>query len=74
MAEEKIHNVDVRLRYTVTGSKEAAEKALTEELRFGKYRLERLCGEDFEARNQIVDVNPDKCESYRNYETFSIQI
>jgi hypothetical protein len=65
-------SVTVRLRYAVTGSKSAAEKALFSAFRQGQGRVERIAGDGYEARAPIVDVNPGECEGYENYETFSI--
>jgi hypothetical protein len=72
--DERIETVTVRLRYAVTGSKSAAEKALFNAFRQGQGRVERIAGDDYEARSPIVDINPGECEGYENYETFSIAV
>ena len=75
MAEEKIHNVEVVLRYAVTGSKSAAKKALFEEFRAGQqHSYEQIHSEGQSSRLVCADVNPGECEGYRNYETFTIGV
>jgi hypothetical protein len=74
MDDQKICNVDVRLRYAVTGSRSAAEKALSDTFRHNQGYVQRIAGIDFEARNPIIDINPGACEGYTNYETFTIGV
>lgn len=69
MAEEKIHNVDVQLRYAVTGDKSAAEQAFR-----NANQIRQADGPGYATRLIRVDVNPDECEGYRNYVTFSIGV
>lgn len=66
--------ITVRIRYAVTGSKPAAEKALFDAYREGQGRVESISGDGYEARHPIVDVNPGECEGYTNFETFTIAI
>lgn len=77
MAEEKIHNVDVRLRYAVTGNKSTAEKELAKfcHRNTGLVKPERLGdGRTYDAKLLTVDVSPDACEGYVNYLTFSVAV
>ncbi len=74
MAEEKIHKVDVVLRYYVTGSKSAAEESLSEAYRHGEGFPNRISNTNYEARFVCSDVNPGQVEGYCNYETSSIAL
>ena len=75
MAEDRIHTVNVVLRYAVTGSTSAAEKALFEQFRAGRNAsLEQIHSEGQSSRLICADVNPGKCEGYTNYETSSIAL
>lgn len=74
MAEENIHNVDVRLRYISTmGSRTAAEDRLSEAFAPGSVIRSNIQSAGF-GRLVSADINPDECEGYRNYETSSIAL
>jgi hypothetical protein len=65
--------VDVRLRYTVTGSMSAAKRGIREYVDYSRDRIGQLPYEgveaDYSAKLFTVDVNPDENTGYSNYET-----
>lgn len=74
MKQERTSTVIVQLRYVVSGNRTAAEKVLFNTFHSGQGKIERISDDSFEARYPVVEVNPDSCEGYKNYITFSLSV